>query len=257
MAESAGFAPETLTEDFFLGGRVVAWQPRDGYRAATDPVLMAAAVPANAGQSVLELGCGVGVASLCLAKRVPGLRLTGVELQPAYADLARRNAARNGCALDLIEADIAALPADLRARSFDHVMFNPPWYDPTTPAARDGGRATALQESTPLQTWVDVALRRLRPGGYLTVIQLAHRLPALLAPLAGRASLRVLPLAPRQGRAAKRILLQARKGARAPFALLAPLVIHAAPRHLSDGEDLTPEAASILRDGAVLPLTPG
>ncbi|WP_114965719.1 tRNA1(Val) (adenine(37)-N6)-methyltransferase [Alkalilacustris brevis] len=252
MAEAEGFAPEALTEDFFLGGRVSALQPRDGYRAATDPVLMAAAVPARAGESVLELGCGAGVASLCLAARVPGVRLAGVELQPAYAELARRNAARNETGLEVFEADISALPVDLRARSFDHVMFNPPWYSPDAPRARDGGRAIALQEATPLAAWVEVALRRLRPGGYLTVIQLAHRLPALLAPLSGRAGITVLPLLPRQGRPAKRIVLQARKGGRSAFRLLAPLVIHAAPRHTRDGEDLTGETAAILRDGKAL-----
>ena len=105
-----------LTRDAFLDGRVQAWQPRAGYRAATDPVLLAAAVPARAGQSVLELGCGVGVASLCLAARVPGLEMTGVEVQAEYAALARRNAAENGAALQVVEADLEALPTDLRAR---------------------------------------------------------------------------------------------------------------------------------------------
>ena len=49
-----------LTCDDFLGGRLSIWQPRDGYRAGVDPVLLAASVPARAGQSVLELGCGTG-----------------------------------------------------------------------------------------------------------------------------------------------------------------------------------------------------
>ena len=60
------FRPEELTDDGFLGQRLHILQPRQGYRAATDPVLLAAAVPAQSGQSVLELGCGAGVASLCL-----------------------------------------------------------------------------------------------------------------------------------------------------------------------------------------------
>ena len=59
------------TFDSFLGGQVQVHQPRDGYRAGTDQVLMAAACPAVAGDTVLELGCGVGVASLCLLARVP------------------------------------------------------------------------------------------------------------------------------------------------------------------------------------------
>lgn len=81
------FAPEELTQDRFLDGRLLVAQPRRGYRAAMDPVLLAAACPARPGQAVLELGCGAGVASLCLGWRVPDLRLAGLELQPAYARL--------------------------------------------------------------------------------------------------------------------------------------------------------------------------
>ncbi|MEL6264223.1 MAG: methyltransferase, partial [Pseudomonadota bacterium] len=62
-----------MTHDRLLGGRVGLTQPRQGYRAATDPVLLAAAVPAAAGETVLELGIGAGAAVLCLAARVPGL----------------------------------------------------------------------------------------------------------------------------------------------------------------------------------------
>lgn len=83
--------PMEVTEDSLLGGRVRLLQPRHGYRVALDPVLLAAAVPARAGESVLDLGCGVGAAALCLATRVPGVRVEGLELQPLNAELAVRN----------------------------------------------------------------------------------------------------------------------------------------------------------------------
>ena len=79
----------------------------DGSRAATDPVLLAAFVPARPGERVLDLGCGAGTAGLCLAARVPGLELHGLEVQPAYAELARRNAADNRLALTVHEGDCA------------------------------------------------------------------------------------------------------------------------------------------------------
>ncbi len=250
------FADADLSEDGFLGGRLRIWQPRAGYRAAMDPVLLAAACPAVAGQGVLELGCGAGVASLCLGHRVPGIALTGLELQPAYAGLARRNAERNGIALTVIEGDLAAAPAGLRAQSFDHVIANPPYFSAQSgTAARDPGRETAQREETPLAGWLDAGLRRLRPGGLLTLIQTAERLPDVLAPLAGRAGdITVLPIAPRHARAAGRVVVQARKGARGAFRLLAPFVLHAAPSHGFDGEDLAPEARAILRDGGALPI---
>lgn len=243
-----------LTRDGFLGGRISLWQPRHGYRAATDPVLLAAAVPARPGQSALELGCGVGTASLCLLSRLPGLSVTGIERQAEYADLARRNAGDNHLDLTVLTADLTALPAGLRAREFDHVLANPPYFRPEggTPA-RDPGREGALREETPLALWVDAGLRRLRPGGWLTMIHLAERLGDILAALPPRAgSVSILPVTPRQGRAANRVLIRARKGGRAPLRLLAPLILHEGAAHLSDGDDYSPAARAVLRHGAAL-----
>lgn len=241
--------------DRFLGGRLTIRQPENGYRAGIDPVFLAAAVPAKAGQSALELGCGVGVASLCLGARVPGLRLTGVELQDSYAALARHNAGANDVALSVVTADLAELPAELRAQSFDHVFANPPYFHRARgTGATDAGRETALGETIPLALWIDVAARRLVPGGWLTMIQRAERLPDLMAALDARlGSSELLPLAPRAGRAAKLILLRVRKGGRADFRLHAPMVLHTGERHERDGDSYTETASAILRQGAALP----
>lgn len=241
---------DDLTRDAFLGGRVHALQPSRGYRAGIDPVLLAAACPARTGQTVLELGCGVGVASLCLAARIPGLSIMGVERQADYADLARRNACEAGVAFAAITGDIAELPGELRQRSFDHVIANPPYFRAGEgTAAEDVGRETALREETPLALWTSVAAARLKQGGWLTMIQAAERLPDILSTLGRFGSISVLPVQAREGRAAGRVMLRARKGGRGPFRLLAPLVMHAGDRHIRDGDDYTPEISAVLRDG--------
>lgn len=247
-------AAEGLTDDAFLGGRLRILQPRAGYRAGVDPVLLAAAVPARPEDTVLELGCGAGVAALCLGARVRGLRIAGVELQPAPAALARRNALRNGQAIEVVEADLRALPPGLRQRSFDHVLANPPYFDRRAgTAAADPGRDLALGGETPLADWIDAAARRLAPKGSFTMIQRIERLPEALAVAATRlGSVTVLPLAARPGRAAHLFILQARKGGRAPFRLAAPLLLHEGARHLRDGDDYTPGVTAILRDAAEL-----
>lgn len=234
-----------VTQDRFLNGRVIAWQPRVGYRAATDPVFLAAACPARDAESVLELGCGVGVASLCLRARV-AVDVIGVERQAAYAELARRNG------LDVVEADLTELPSALRQRSFDHVIANPPYYGAGT-GSDDAGRDAALREDTPLAEWTRVARARLVQGGWLTMIHLAERLPDVLGALDGFGSISVLPLAARQGRAAGRVVVRARKGARGAFQLLSPVLIHEGTTHLSDGDDYSATARAVLRDGAALP----
>jgi len=249
------FTDDQLSCDGFLGGRLALWQPRAGYRAGVDPVLLAAAVAAKPGESVLELGCGAGAAMLCLAARVPGLAgVVGVEGQPLYADLARRNAAKNGIDVAVVTADVAALPADLRGQSFDHVIANPPYFlRAHSTASPRPIREAAMGEVTPLGIWVDVAARRLRHRGLLTMIQNAARLPDLLGAIAPRlGSIRVLPIAPRHGRPAGLVIVQARKGGRAEFALLAPLIMHEGARHLADGDSYTPQLRAILREGAAL-----
>lgn len=237
--------PAEATLDAFLGGRLTVAQPARGYRAGADAVLLAAACPAAAGDSVLDLGCGAGVASLCLGVRVGGLRQAGLELQAGYAALARANALRNGLVLDVHEGDIARVPPPL-CRSFDHVIANPPWHAPGGTPSPLADRARALQADRPLGDWVRAAARRLSPGGSLTLIASAASLPGLLGALApDLGAAMVLPLAARIGAPAGRILLRARKDARAPLVLLAPFVLH-------HNEGDTEEARAILANGESL-----
>lgn len=248
------FEDADLTRDAFLGGQLHLLQPQRGYRAGVDPVFLAASVPARAGQTVLELGCGAGAAILCLAARVAGLHLHGVEIQPAYADLARRNGDLNGQALQVATADLGALPAELRAVQFDHVIANPPYYRAGRHSqASDQGRARALSEETALDVWLDAAARRLRPRGFLHMIQRVERLPDMLSSCQGRlGSIEVLPLAPRMDRAAELVILRARKEGRAEFRLHAPVILHDGARHQRDGDGYRPEIEHVLRQGAPL-----
>jgi tRNA1(Val) A37 N6-methylase TrmN6 len=248
------FSQQDLTCDAFLGGQVHLYQPKNGYRAGVDPVLLAASVNAVSGQSVLELGCGVGAASLCLAARVAGLDMTGIERQADYADLAVKNAAKASARLSVVVADIADLPVSVRQIQFDHVIANPPYYHRGRgTAARDQGREAALGEDTPLDVWMQVAAKRLAPKGYVHIIQKAERLPDLLAACTSRlGSIEVLPLQPRTGRKAELVLLRARAGGRAAFKLHAPLILHDGVSHGKDQEDYTPLVRAVLRDGAAL-----
>ncbi|SMR81834.1 tRNA1(Val) A37 N6-methylase TrmN6 [Aliiroseovarius halocynthiae] len=242
------------TQDDFLGGQLVLTQPSKGYRAGVDPVFLASAVQAHAGQSVLELGCGVGAASLCLGRRVPKLSLHAIERQADHAELARKNAEANGILLNVHVGNLARMPEALRAQNFHHVIMNPPYFDRARGSmSPDDAREQAMGEETPLAVWMDQATRRLTPKGTLTMINAVERLPDILSAIDDRlGSLVVQPLAPRRGRAAKLLLLQARKGGRAAFRLAPPIVLHEGAVHTSDREHYTPEIQAILRDGATL-----
>ncbi len=256
MARLIWAVTDDLTHDDFLGGKIRVWQPRKGYRAGVDPVILAASVPAKPGQTVLEIGCGVGVASLCLAARVPDVHVTGVEVQTDYAALARRNASQNDLPFDVVTADLRALPASVRQRRFDHVIMNPPYFDRSEgTASHDAGRDLAFGGDTALGDWIDAGARRVGPRGYLTLIQRMERLPEVLAGLDGRLGAIILrPIAGRLGKAPELFLLQARQEGRAAFRMAAPLVMHEGLAHVADTDSYTAPVSDVLRNGAELPI---
>lgn len=259
LAEPAGTGEARLdgdarldtTEDALLGGALRFFQPRRGYRVAIDPVLLAAAVAAAPGETVLDAGTGSGAAALCLLRRMPACRVTGLERDPDLVALARTNAAANGMTerFCVCRGDLLARPGPLRPGTFDHVMTNPPYHP--------GHAATAPETSTKrsahladadLADWVAACLRYLRPNGRLTLIHRADRLDWIVAALAGRAGdMTLCPLWPTAAAAAaKRIIVAARKSSRGPARLFRGLVLHEA-----DGR-FTPQAEAVLRHGAAI-----
>lgn len=241
-----------ITEDRLLDGRVCLRQPRDGYRAAVDPVLLAAAVAAKPGQTVLDVGCGVGAAAFCLLARCPDLRVFGLELQAPLLALAEENAALNG-ARDRFQGrlgDLLAPPAGIDAGTFDHVMANPPYAAENSGHPPPGAsKAVAhVEGAATLGDWVGFALSRVRRKGAVTFIHRADRLDDLLSALHGKAGdIAVFPLWPGPGdKPAKRVIVRARKGVDSLLRLLPGLVLHDAQG------GYTSLADAVLRDGAAL-----
>lgn len=236
------------TSDQLLNGRVSLQQPAEGYRAAIDPVLLAAAVPAKPGQRVLELGCGAGAAMFCLAARISGLDVTGIELQPELLACAQANAVANAAlgAFTILPGDVQNLEPRVVAHSFEHVFMNPPYYDSAAyDAGRDDGKTIAhAMPSSALTLWVKAAHGRLKHRGSLTVIYRADGLAEVLAACAGKfGGVQIMPLWPRPHEAAKRIILQGYKDSKAPLRLLPGLILHQDDRY-------TEAAQAILREGA-------
>ncbi|HEY5237324.1 MAG TPA: methyltransferase [Rhizomicrobium sp.] len=232
-----------LTEDKFLDGSMTVRQPARGFRAGLDAVMLAASVPARDGDDVLELGAGVGTASLCLASRVVGCRVTGIEIDEGLAQLANENAAANdmNTRVIFVASDAMSPPRALRC-AFDHVFCNPPFHDERGRASPDASRVRALQGD--LKQWLKTGLKRVGPKGTFTTILRADRLNEALAALPA-IGIAILPLWPKRDEAAKRIIIQCRPGSRAPLTLLPGLVLHENARY-------TPEADAILRGRACL-----
>lgn len=227
------------TEDKILGGQVILYQPAEGYRAAIDPVLLAAAVPTKAENRALDLGCGVGAAMLCLATRVDGALVDGLELQLDLALLAQKNIQANGLAdrVRVFEGDLLAPPKDLVLESYHQVFANPPYIteDRGHPPPNVSKRTAHVEGEAGLADWVKAALNFCRPKGTVSFIYRADRLADVLGALAGKAgAIEIIPLWPKADVHAKRIIVRARKGLKTPLVLRNGLVLHDADGSYSE-----------------------
>ena len=219
-------------ETRLLDGRVVCYQPRRGYRSAIDPILMQAAVPARPGDRVLDLGCGAGAAGLCLAHRVAGVTVTGLDIQEPLIALARESATANGMAdtARFMAGDLLTPPDGIGAGAFDHVMANPPFQKAgTSRPSPDPVKAMATVEGrAELADWVRAAALLVRGGGTVTFIHHGGRGDELADLMS--ASLGAVTLQPVQGKPGEerpgRMIAQGIKDAAANSRRQAPLVLH-------------------------------
>jgi release factor glutamine methyltransferase len=128
-----------------------------------------------AAQSVLDIGTGSGCIAVALACRLPGASVTAVDISSAALVVARRNAERNGVAIEFL---LGSLLEPVAGRHFDLIISNPPYipssdietlesevrdFDPRT--ALDGG-ADGLDV---YRAMIPDAAARLNPGGWLLV----------------------------------------------------------------------------------------
>ncbi|MGE3623813.1 MAG: tRNA1(Val) (adenine(37)-N6)-methyltransferase [Bdellovibrionales bacterium] len=243
--------PTETTIDGLLNRRVTLEQPAKGYRVAVDTVLLAAAVPADNGQKILDLGCGAGGAMLCLACRVPGITVTGVEIQDDLAALCQSNITRNAfdACLTVCRAD-AAICQNPHAGSFDHVMINPPYHDETTHDVSSQTQKRLANSGKPgdLGRWLASAASALKKQGMLTLVHRADRLDEMIGLLRSDfGEIEVLPVAPKAGATAKRVILRARKNGTPVLTFCREFVLH------QDDGRFTETTEDVLRHMKVLP----
>lgn len=243
--------PVRTSEDHILNGQVVLHQPVEGYRAAIDPVLLAASVPIRTNHRALDLGCGVGAAMLALSTRVKGSAVDGLELQLDLALLAQNNIQANGLAdrVRVFAGDLLNPPKDLEPEAYNQVFANPPYLteDRGHTPANACKRTAHVEGKASLTDWVNAALNFCRPKGTVCFIYRSDRLAEVLAALDTKAGeIEIIPLWPKQGENAKRVIVRARKGIKTPLKITSGLILHAASGDYSD------DAQSILRGEACL-----
>ena len=253
----------TATQEIYvLNKRLKLLHSEKGFKTSIDSVLLAAACKAQVGDHILDLGCGVGGAGLCVLSRVAGVHLTGVEIQADHVELARRNAEVN-----LFQDRAEFVNADIREyrdeKAFDHIICNPPYLDAgahlRSPSLE---KATAMGhplkspcpqaegrdgKSDSIKVWIDCAHFCLKSNGTFTMIHRADKIDRIIQAIGKRfGAIEIIPLWPKIGDNAKRVIVRAIKDRKSPAKLHAGLTLHQ-----SDGE-YTDEAQKILREAKAL-----
>ena len=223
-----------LTCDGFLGKRLMIQQPSKGYKSGMDAVLLAASIPAIEGESYLELGSGVGVVALCLAERVRGCHVVGVEILEDMVKIACDNALLNKLEerVHFIHQDIS-VPfgqwENMKPSCFHAVFANPPFYkQDSNIASRDISKRVAhMATDDLLDIWIRRACTLVKSGGHVSVLHCAEALSDILLAMRGRfGGIKVLPIASYENAPAGRVIIRGIRDSKTALEILPPVILH-------------------------------
>lgn len=185
----------------------------------TDAVLLSHFARPVRGDRVLDLGTGTGVIPLLLADRVPGISVTGVEVQPQMADMAARSVAMNALdehiqirCIDMRRLSTRQKPGDPFSPPYDYVVANPPYRADGGGAqsARDGIRIARHEVLCTLEDVVRAAAGQLKTRGRFALIHQAERAAEVIFTMM-RFQIhpkRLLPVAPAPDKAPNLVLIE-------------------------------------------------
>lgn len=207
----------------------------DGNLFGSDALVLAGFVNTTGVEKAAELGCGSGIVSLLCLARNKAKSVDAYEIQPEYADLARRNASLNGYAdrMNVVEGDLLLCSRQPENRGrYGMIFTNPPYMPASGKECDDKGRQIARHEICGgVVSFCEAAGRMLRSGGKFFVVCRPDRLTDLLVAMREAAiePKRLTPVLPSAGRAPCLLLVEGKKDA-------APSLIFTAPFHM-DGQE--------------------
>lgn len=231
-------------------------QTEGSFKLSTDSVLLADFANTARMRRCLDLGSGAGVLCVLLAVKAPELEILGLELQPDFADLSRRNLAENG-----LEDRVCIETADLRryrelfaAEGFDLVVSNPPYFAESTGySAPKAARSAAREEKTCTLTELCAAARwALRWGGRFALVHRPERLSEIFCAMTevGIEPKRLREVVYSAGKAPSLVLVEGVRGGGKGLRFEPPLIM------TENGTD-SAEAERIYRRGAYAPEAKG
>ena len=117
------------------------------FKLGTDSVLLGDFVNIGGRVRGIDLGCGSGILPLLLLWRSDRLHMTGLEIDPAAADMARENMAENGLGgrCEIVTGDIKDCRLLFASGEFELVVSNPPYFAAGSGGVSPDGRKAAAR----------------------------------------------------------------------------------------------------------------
>ena len=229
-------------------------QTEESFKLSTDSVLLEDFANMKRVKSCLDLGSGAGVLCVLLAEKNPGAAITGIELQPYFAELSRRNLSENNMdgRTEILTADLREHRKLVKAESFDLVVSNPPYFAENSGlSAPTSHRAQAREEKNCKLSDICAAAKwALRWGGSLALVHRPERLSEILCAMteAGIEPKRLRMVAYSAFKAPSLVLVEGKRGGKKGIIIEAPLILTD-----SDGSD-SYEVQRIYKRGAFAPV---
>ncbi len=198
------------------------------FRFGTDAVLLASFAEAKKGEMVVDLGTGSGILPVLLSGRCAA-KFIGIELQPAAAELAKRNIALNGLGdrARILQGDFRELAGTLAPVQV--VVCNPPYDKLGSGGAsqREAIRIARHEVACNLREVVQCAARLLQTGGRFYLIHRSMRMAEVIYEMkrAGLEPKVLRMVAPSAGAEPNYLLVKGVRGAAAGMRVLPQLNI--------------------------------
>ncbi|HIP14280.1 MAG TPA: methyltransferase domain-containing protein [Sulfurimonas autotrophica] len=214
------------------------YQPQKGYCFNSDSMFLYDFIASCSPKGrLLDVGCGVGVIGLLLARDF-NIDLTMVEKQEIMAELAQRNLEVNKIKAELIKSDFLEFRAD---KPFEFIVSNPPFYHPDVIQSQNSHiNACRYNTHLPIEPFFKKVASLLNPRGHFIFCYDASQLPELLESL-NRSELRAEELRmvhPKIDRPAKLVMIHARKNSKARLKILPPFIVFKGENYSIEAEDI-------------------